>query len=73
MVHYYMYKKKIKIKKHRQIDKRFVIKFIAKQTNVQTNKQTNKDIRHTENPLQKNPSILSTPPLKKERKKKRQK
>ena len=40
MVHYYMYKKTNKIKKHRQIDKRFVIKFIAKQTNVQTNKQT---------------------------------
>ena len=47
MVHYYMYKKTNKIKKHRQIDKCFVFKFIAKQTNVQTNKQ-----RHTENPLQ---------------------
>ena len=34
MVHYYMYIKTNKIKKHRQIDKRFVIKFIAKQTNV---------------------------------------
>ena len=59
MVHYYMYKKTNKIKKHRQIDKRFVIKFIAKQTNVQTNKQTK--VLDYRNPITKNPSLLSPP------------
>ena len=67
MVHYYMYKKTNKIKKHRQIDKRFVIKFIAKQTNVQTNKQTKVfDIQKTH--YEKSFITINPPPLKKERK-----
>ena len=70
MVHYYMYKKTNKI----NTDKQTNALLLNSQPNKQMCKQTNKLRYQTyRKPITKNPSLLSTPPLKKRKKKKQAK